>query len=112
MAESQHPKIELDYRLTGDSIDSSVAFALAGKKYGETRSDDEEVDVLIQPRAQHTSVKYARRVIQNLSYAEISHKADEMQAQIESRIAQFGAGSIAVNSFVGSRLSGNLPEQE
>ena len=112
MAAERYPKIELEYRLKGNDADSSVAFAMAGKKYADTRSDAEVVEIVILPREKHTSVKYGRKVIETMSYAEISHEADEMQADIENRIAQFGVGSVAIESYIGSRLSGNLPDQE
>lgn len=112
MVERQYPHIELLYILKDGDADSSSIFTLAGKKYAETRKDAEEVDILVQSREKYTSVKYGRRVLEALSYAEIAHEADEMQADIESRIAQFGAGSLLANSYAGSQLSGPLPDQE
>jgi len=113
MAEKQPvPRIELSYLLKGEDRDASSVLLLAGKMYAATRKDEEEFAINFQPREKVTSVIYGRKVLQAMSYAEIDHEADEMQAEIEEHVFELGKGALLAHSRTGRQLSGPLPEQE
>jgi|GEM_PF-2855207 len=113
MAEKQlTPRIELSYLLKGQDRDSSSAMLLAGKMYAASRKDEEEFAIHFMPREKVTSIVYGRKVLQAMSYAEIDHEADEMQAEIEEHVAELGKGALLAHSRTGRQLSGPLPDQE
>jgi hypothetical protein len=113
MTEKQrYPKIQLDYKLTGEDLDASDVMLLAGKKYAETRQDAEEVVVNVQALETLTFVTYGRKVLEALSYAEIENEVEIMRTEIEFRIAESGAGDVLPHSRAGRRLSGRLPDRE
>jgi len=113
MAEKQPtPEIRHSYRLQGDDKKASTVFSLAGITYGETRIDEEEVSVNLQPRNEITMVTYGRKVLETLNRYDFERASDNMRGQIEGIVASYGYGDVVARSYAGRHTPGPVPEQE
>ena len=113
MSEKQQlPKIEHSYSLQGDDETVSSIFLLAGKKYTETRTKDEEVSINFQPRPSTTLVTYGRTVLEVLNRYQFEQASDRMREEIESFVGSLGYQDVAARSYAGRHLSGPIPDQE
>ena len=108
----EYPGIELEYVLRGESRDWSSAFSLAAKLYAESLNDNESFTSLTEYRKESITIKLGRKVVTQMSYAEIDHVADDMRAEIEGNLALYGNAEALANTFIGRQLLEPLPEQE
>jgi hypothetical protein len=112
MTNKEFPIIEVSYMLRTDDETAADLMIQAGQDYAETRPAEEEFATRVNRRETLTLITYGRNVIKALSYPEIGHEADVMEAAIDKSIAKVDVDATLRYSHAGQQMSGQLPDQD
>ena len=112
MTNKEFPKIEVSYMLRTGEQKASDLMIQAGQAYARTRPAEEEFATNVNRHETLTLVTYGRNVLKALSYAEIGHEADVMEAAIDASIAKVDVDATLHYFHAGQQMSGELPDQD
>lgn len=112
LTEAEHPRIEVQYMLRSNEALYEPVFRAAAARYGHTRLPEEQVYYESHMGDDYTFIRLGQRVIVALSYAEMSHQADVMQAEFEAQVTHYHGEDVLEHARAGQQLSGMLPDPE